>query len=88
MKIVFGNEYKYLEGSFDKNVHSWKVYVKLEDIPSGVKESDLIEKVKFKLHPTFNPPEVVKDKPPYLVSRLGWGTFNIEIEVDWKKPIP
>ena len=40
---------------------------------------DLIEKVEYKLHPTFNPPLVVVDKYPFTFSRLGWGIFNIPI---------
>ena len=41
-------------------------------------------KVKFILHPTFNPPQVIVDKAPFIFQRIGWGVFEIPIEVTFK----
>ena len=44
-----------------------------------------IEKVTFHLHKTFRPPVVIVDEAPFIVSRVGWGYFDIKIEVTFKK---
>ena len=43
-----------------------------------------IHTVLYKLHPTFNPPQVLKRKKPFSLRRLGWGTFEIDITITWK----
>lgn len=44
-----------------------------------------IDSVIFTLHPTFHKPVVSVNSPPFEVVRLGWGTFEIPIEIKWKK---
>lgn len=44
------------------------------------------------LHPTFNPPTLVFKKPPFEVTRVGWGVFEITMTLYFqphtqKKPI-
>jgi YEATS domain-containing protein 4 len=46
-------------------------------------ELNIIKKVSFELHPTFNPPSVFVEEKPFEIQRLGWGTFNIEILVEF-----
>ncbi len=45
---------------------------------------NIIKKVTFELHPTFNPPSVFIEEKPFEIQRLGWGTFNIGILVEFK----
>ena len=48
----------------------------------GSSTSDLgIRRVVFKLHPTFNPPTVTVSQPPFEVGRIGWGIFDVGIEI-------
>jgi len=44
----------------------------------------VVEHVDFDLHPTFDPPTIRVSKPPYSISRLGWGTFEVRIRITWK----
>ncbi len=48
-------------------------------------ESEIINKVKFDLHPTFNPPSVIVSSSPFEIKRIGWGTFNIDVTVSFPK---
>ena len=48
-----------------------------------INENEIIKKVVFRLHPTFNPPVVHRSHSPFEISRLGWGIFNINIEIEF-----
>ena len=52
------------------NSHEWKFFVR----PS---RTDIIEEVHIHLHQTFRPPRIIRTRPPYEVTRLGWGYFTI-----------
>ena len=43
-----------------------------------------VEKIKFKLHPSFSPSKIIIKKYPFSVERKGWGIFNIPIKIYWK----
>jgi hypothetical protein len=62
------------EGELDENQHEWNFFVK----PS---RTDIIEEVHIHLHPTFRQNHIVKTRPPYAISRLGWGHFTITAQV-------
>jgi hypothetical protein len=47
-------------------------------------QEDIIKKVTFNLHPTFNPPSIYVNKAPFQLSRIGWGTFNIGIVIEFQ----
>lgn len=63
-----------------KNTHRWCTFVELDK-----EKSHLIDQVVFELHPTFNPNTVTITKPPFQISRLGWGMFEITIIIHWNK---
>jgi hypothetical protein len=48
-----------------------------------IKENDVIKKVTFKLHPTFTPMSVSRENAPFRLVRLGWGTFNVRMNVEF-----
>lgn len=50
----------------------------------NTEEIDIIKKVTFSLHPTFNPSEVTIEQKPFEIQRKGWGTFNIPICIEFK----
>ncbi|KAI0167574.1 hypothetical protein BJ166DRAFT_520245 [Pestalotiopsis sp. NC0098] len=56
------------------NEHEWTFFVR----PS---RTDIIEEVHMFLHPTFRQSRVVRQRPPYQISRTGWGVFNITASV-------
>lgn len=67
-------------GREGRNSHSWKAYVRGSTVSDGQK----IKKVVFHLHPTFTPHRVECSRAPFEIGRLGYGTFNIPIEVHMK----
>lgn len=60
------------------NCHDWTFFVR----PS---RTDIIQAVRMNLHPTFRPPSVTRQDPPYEIRRLGWGYFAINALVVLKK---
>jgi len=54
---------------------------------SLLNESKLINQVTFFLHPTFNPSKIVISKPPFEIRRIGWGTFNIPIKIEFNEKL-
>ena len=44
-----------------------------------------IEKIEFKLHPTFKNNLITIKNPPYSLARIGWGVFLIPIKIYWKE---
>ncbi|ETS76156.1 hypothetical protein PFICI_11543 [Pestalotiopsis fici W106-1] len=56
------------------NIHDWTFFVR----PS---RTDIVEEVHIFLHPTFRQNRVVRQRPPYQISRVGWGIFTITASV-------
>ena len=72
LQLVVGNTHKE-EGEH----HRWNCFVR-----SGEKhKKEKIKSVSFRLHPTFSPRDVLVEKAPFEIERVGWGVFNIEIQV-------
>ena len=55
----------------------WTAFVKL----SNPDHAALIQHVKFRLHPTFDPAVVTVATPPYSITRHGWGIFELGVFV-------
>ncbi|KAJ9641031.1 hypothetical protein H2201_002266 [Coniosporium apollinis] len=64
--------------SMSANSHEWKFFVR----PS---RTDIIDHVIIHLHPTFRPPVLGFEHPPYEVRRVGWGTFRIDTEIQLER---
>lgn len=49
--------------------------------------SDLTEKyvksVTYHLHPTFTPNKIKVEKAPFLLARVGWGYFEIQMDIEF-----
>ena len=73
MTVYIGNRHKQVppeDGGLEENQHEWTFFVK----PS---RTDIVEEVHIHLHPTFRQNHVVRTRPPYQITRLGWGHFTI-----------
>lgn len=83
IRITYGNRHRLIEDDDDeiRNNHEWKMFVKLDGI---FDEKKFIEKVEFRLHPTFRDNLIVVENPPYSFARIGWGVFLIPIKIYWK----
>ena len=57
------------------------VYVKYKD---AKETGQFVSKVVFHLHPTFNPPKAVITEAPFQLRRIGWGYFELVIEMHFK----
>ena len=65
-----------------KNMHRWMMYVSF----TADKEltDKFVESVTYHLHPTFKPSVVKVTNKPFILSRLGWGYFEVHLEVQFK----
>ena len=85
IKYVVGNMaegYRVIDG---RPMHRWTFYIR--EVPGGVPLRDVAEKVEVKLHPTFKPSELTFDLSKgeeVDVTRIGYGTFRIEVKIRWK----
>lgn len=71
LTLSIGNRHHIVTPSiYDVDTHEWTFFVR----PS---RTDIIEEVQILLHPTFRPPRIIKQRPPYEVRREGWGYFTI-----------
>jgi len=84
-KIAIGNTHQSVAptGPSQQNSHKWCMFVRPCDPTLDL--SKLIDKVVFELHPSFFPPVCTVYAPgPFEISRLGWGYFDITVNVHWK----
>jgi len=71
--LTVGNEIvNYFDG------FKFRLFVSADNI------SDYVEKVEFKLHPTFSPPQEVQYVPPFSLEKTAWGYFTATINVHFK----
>jgi len=79
--IIVGNNHTIVkEPAIDNNRHHWAMFITSPD----VNLRDFIESVTYHLHPTFIPNKNTITEPPYNVDRLGWGTFDVGVEILFK----
>jgi YEATS domain-containing protein 4 len=88
--LVVGNAHELVKsakpsrtGGKLKNSHRWTMKVAIHDDDT----SRFIEKVVFKLHPTFKMNTVEVKQAPFQLSKIGWGEFEIGIEVHFKRAL-
>ena len=65
------------------NRHKWCMFMKVDE--DNELTSKIIKSVTYKLFPGFKPRVVQLLKPPFLLSRVGWGYFDVEIEVEFHR---
>ena len=84
LRFAYGNTHeemkteptKYaLNDSTKKNVHRWAMFVAFND--NKDETSRYIKSVTYHLHPTFRPNKIKLNEAPFLLSRVGWGYFEI-----------
>jgi transcription initiation factor IIF auxiliary subunit len=95
IKFIFGNTHEMVENpkpsnsnSKLKNSHRWAMFLSLNDNPEMT--SKYIESVTYHLHPTFKVNVIKVSEAPFLLSRVGWGTFDVTMKIKfhakWKIP--
>ncbi|XP_034257093.1 YEATS domain-containing protein 2 [Thrips palmi] len=86
--LVVGNVSKWLppDSRDDAASHKWMVYIRG---PKGAPNiSSFVSKVRFFLHPSYRPNDVVQVVcPPFQLSRRGWGEFPIRVQVHFSNSL-
>jgi len=83
VKFLYGNTHELIAvGPGEQNRHHWTCFVKCARNESEA--GKYIKSVKFELHPTFQSPIRIRNKPPFEVSCIGWGYFTIPITIRWQ----
>uniref|UniRef100_A0A1A9WFY5 YEATS domain-containing protein n=1 Tax=Glossina brevipalpis TaxID=37001 RepID=A0A1A9WFY5_9MUSC len=86
--IVVGNISKYIGDETEQDrkptshnlTHKWLVYVQAKE--SRTPLENYIKKVRFFLHQSYRPNDVVDVRfPPFQVARRGWGEFPIRVQL-------
>ena len=73
--LVYGSLAFWLGRKADEfHTHKWTLFVRG---PHGEDLGYFVEKVVFKLHPSFAQPVREVTKPPFEVSEKGWGEFDV-----------
>ncbi|XP_022793351.1 YEATS domain-containing protein 2-like [Stylophora pistillata] len=88
-RIIVGNTSKYISidrrEDYDKSTHKWMVYVR--GPPEDPNIDRFIKKVWFFLHPSYRPNDIVEvNKPPFHLTRRGWGEFTVRVQLHFVDP--
>jgi len=88
-RIIVGNTSKYISidsrEDNDKSTHKWMVYVR--GPPEDPHIDRFIMKVWFFLHPSYRPNDIVEvNKPPFHLTRRGWGEFPVRVQLHFIDP--
>ena len=88
-RIIVGNTSKYIpidsREDNDKSTHKWMVYVR--GPPEDPHIDRFIKKVWFFLHPSYRPNDIVEvNKPPFHLTRRGWGEFPVRVQLHFVDP--
>ena len=83
IKFSFGNTHEDVKNPKGKNSHRWCMFASLAQ---GADETGkFIKSVTYHLHPTFTPSKIKVEKAPFLLSRVGWGWFDIQMDIEFKE---
>ncbi len=87
-RFAYGNTHEDVEnpkasrtGGDRKNAHRWCMFMSLNNDPEAT--SKYIKSVTYHLHPTFRPNKIKVTEAPFLLSRVGWGYFDIEMDIEF-----
>ncbi|PSC73245.1 transcription initiation factor TFIID subunit 14b [Micractinium conductrix] len=64
--------------------HKWTVYMRS---PTGEDLSHVLKKVTFVLHESFQNPKRDVEVPPYELTEVGWGEFDIIVVLHFKEDV-
>jgi transcription initiation factor IIF auxiliary subunit len=88
-RVIVGNTSQYVGQPGGKApTHKWMVYVRSGDGADGSEAGDLsefIQRVRFFLHPSYAPNDVIEVlEPPYHLTRRGWGEFPVRVQLHFR----
>ncbi|KAG9297879.1 hypothetical protein G9A89_015470, partial [Geosiphon pyriformis] len=84
-RIVIGNVSRWISAEkrhlkLQKYTHKWMIYV--VGPPHSLNVTSFIRKVRFYLHPSYRPHDIVDvTEPPFQLTRYGWGEFPVRAQL-------
>lgn len=88
-RIIVGNISKWIPPDWreDASSHKWTIYVR-NDKDESDNISIFVSKVRFFLHPSYRPNDVVEvTSYPFHLSRRGWGEFPVRVQLHFKNTL-
>ena len=88
LTLTYGNTYELdkigtkRKNSSENNHHRWIAFVVANECKADT--GSIVESVTFHLHKSFNQSKVVVTEAPFILSRIGWGYFDLVMEVEFK----
>ena len=89
IKFAFGNTHEMVENPKpsrsnpeNKNIHRWCMFMCLNGSPEETQR--YIKSVTYYLHPTFKPSIIKVTEAPFLLSRIGWGYFEVGMAIEFQ----
>ena len=89
VKLIIGNTCQWMatipkkSPKDPKGCHKWLVYLRFEEKEEHALQK--IDKVRFFLHPSYKPNDVVEvEQPPFQLYRYGYGEFPIRVQIHFK----
>jgi len=64
------------------NTHRWALFMIFNNDEVATKR--LIKSVTYHLDPDFKPSVIKVSKAPFLLSRIGWGDFTLDIDIEFQ----
>ncbi|XP_047513448.1 uncharacterized protein LOC125055183 [Pieris napi] len=86
-RIIIGNTSKYAPPAsrMDKSTHKWLLYVR--GPPNRPDLSSILTELTARLHHSYAPHHIVTlRKPPFHISRRGWGEFPVKLDLHFPHP--
>jgi transcription initiation factor IIF auxiliary subunit len=70
-RFIIGNIHQLLPCDYDYTRHEWTLFVKFDnDDQDDINQ--YIQQITINLHPTFTPSQIILDKSPFCLTRIGW----------------
>lgn len=88
-RIIVGNISKWIPPDWreDASSHKWTIYIR-SDKDESDNISIFVNKVRFFLHPSYRPNDVVEvTSYPFHLSRRGWGEFPVRVQLHFKNAL-
>lgn len=88
-RVIVGNISKWIPPDWreDASSHKWTIYVR-SDKDESADISIFVSKVRFFLHPSYRPNDVVEvTSYPFHLCRRGWGEFPVRVQLHFKNAL-
>ncbi|CAF2394371.1 unnamed protein product [Rotaria sp. Silwood2] len=70
-RLIIGNTHQLLLRDSDHTRHEWTLFIKFENDDQN-EITQFIKQIIINLHPTFRPSQIILDKAPFRLTRIGW----------------